>query len=260
MLELSDNKRLGLLISPELCTGCLACQCACKAWNGLEPDPIASPETKMPTDLDSRNLNRINAIVLLGEQKIQPIDWLFVSRRCMHCAEAGCMQACPAPGALVRTQYGAVVPVKACCIGCGLCQAGCPFDVPRFDGAGLITKCHLCHDRIEQGMPPACAKACPTGAIKYSNRKDLLESAGNRALYGVDALGGLGVIYSMSGKRSGRYGLPDAPAMPVALSMVNKLLKPLAAVALAGAAGAALVHYLTIGPMKDSGEGGQDER
>ena len=84
----------------------------------------------------------------------------------MHCEDAGCMNICPAPGALYRTEEGAVAYDRDKCIACKLCVNACPFDVPRYDAEGKVTKCHLCFDRIGAGMEPACVKTCPTGALK----------------------------------------------------------------------------------------------
>ena len=50
----------------------------------------------------------------------------------MHCEEPGCLAACPAPGAIVQYANGIVDVNPDQCIGCGYCETGCPFDVPRF--------------------------------------------------------------------------------------------------------------------------------
>ena len=82
------------------------------------------------------------------------------------------------------------------CLGCKLCLAGCPFDVPRFDEDCKISKCHLCSDRIANGLEPACSKTCPTGAIKYGSRDTLVAGAASDGynIYGKSDLGGLGVV------------------------------------------------------------------
>src|SRR3989337_3352471 len=83
-----------------------------------------------------------------------PVRWLFVSQRCMHCDDAGCMKICPAPGALFKTKEGAVAFNKDKCIGCKLCVSGCPFTIPRYDEKDKVSKCHLCSDRIAEGLAP----------------------------------------------------------------------------------------------------------
>ncbi len=115
-------------------------------------------------------------------RKADPVRWLFVSRRCMHCDDAGCMKICPAPGALYRTAEGAVAYDRDKCIGCKLCVNACPFDVPRYDAEGKMTKCHLCFDRIGAGMQPACVKTCPTGALRFGDRDELISTAKKEGL------------------------------------------------------------------------------
>jgi Fe-S-cluster-containing hydrogenase component 2 len=49
----------------------------------------------------------------------------------MHCADPGCLKACPAPGAIVQYTNGIVDFIHENCIGCGYCVKGCPFNIPR---------------------------------------------------------------------------------------------------------------------------------
>jgi formate dehydrogenase iron-sulfur subunit len=182
--------------------------------------------------------------------------WLFVSRRCMHCGDAGCMKICPAPGALYRTKEGAVAFNKEKCIGCKLCAVGCPFDVPRYDEKDKISKCHLCFDRIAEGLLPACAKTCPTGAIKYGERDSLLglaKKAGYTKVYGESDLEGLGSIYAFKDAPK-LYGMNEKPAIPETVVFWHKVLKPLAYIGLGGVAAASILHYVAFGPHKESEE------
>src|SRR5512137_445597 len=146
-----------ILIIPERCTGCRACQVACKQWNDLPA--VKTKQTgnfNSPADLSSVNFNRINFTEVPSEKN--PVRWLFVSQRCMHCDDAGCMKICPSPGALSRSKDGGVVVNKDKCTGCKLCSAACPFNVPRFGKDGKLSKCTLCADRTENGLAPSCAK------------------------------------------------------------------------------------------------------
>jgi formate dehydrogenase iron-sulfur subunit len=45
---------------------------------------------------------------------------------------------------------------------------------------GVMAKCTMCFDRIKEGMVPACVKACPTGAMNFGDRKDIIEKAKKR--------------------------------------------------------------------------------
>ena len=181
------------------------------------------------------------------------LRWLFVSRRCMHCDDAGCMKICPAPGALYKTEHGAVAFNKDKCIGCKLCVAGCPFDVPRYDAENKIGKCDLCSGRVAEGLSPACAKTCPTGAIKFGDRADLIalaKKAGYAKVYGEADLGGLGAIYAFKDAPT-IYGMNENPAIPESVIFWNNVLKPLALIGLGGVVAGALIHYAVIGPHKD---------
>jgi formate dehydrogenase iron-sulfur subunit len=246
--------RKALLISPELCIGCRGCQTACKSWNQLPATKTVNKGTfENPPDLTPNLYNRIRYVEVPSETNM--VRWLFVSQRCMHCEDAGCIRICPAPGALFRTKEGAVAFNKDKCIGCKLCVAGCPFDVPRYDEKDKISKCHLCSDRIAEGLSPACAKTCPTGAIAYGDRDELMakaKKAGYEKLYGEADLGGLGVLYAFKDAPK-IYGMDEHPAIPETLVFWHKVLKPLAYIGLGGAVAASLLHYLVIGPKKDEG-------
>ncbi len=247
-------ERKALLISPELCIGCRACQTACKSWNQLPGTKTINKGTiENPPDLTPNLYNKIRYVEIPSETNM--VRWLFVSQRCMHCDDAGCMRICPAPGALFKTKEGAVAFNKEKCIGCKLCVAGCPFDVPRYDEKDKISKCHLCSDRISEGLQPACAKTCPTGAIAYGGRDELIaraQKAGYQKLYGEADLGGLGVLYAFKDAPK-LYGMDEHPAIPETVIFWHKVLKPLAYIGLGGAVAASLLHYLVIGPKKDEG-------
>ena len=99
---------------------------------------------------------------------------------CKHCTHAGCMDACPT-GALIRTEFGTVVLQPDVCNGCGYCIPSCPFGViDRDHDDGRAAKCTLCYDRLEDGLEPACAKACPTDSIQFGAYDELVEVAERR--------------------------------------------------------------------------------
>jgi formate dehydrogenase iron-sulfur subunit len=43
-----------------------------------------------------------------------------------------------------------------------------------------MAKCTMCFDRVKEGMLPACVKTCPTGAMSFGDRKEILERANKR--------------------------------------------------------------------------------
>lgn len=243
--------KMSMLVIPEMCTGCRACQVACKAWNNLPAE-----KTKMtgsfsfPPDLSGTTYNKIQFTEVPSEK--DPVRWLFVSQRCMHCEDAGCMKICPTPGALYRTKDGSVATDKEKCIGCHLCVAGCPFNVPRYGKDGKLGKCTQCADRVENGMVPACAKTCPPGAIQFGDRDKMIAKAqkmGYSKVYGEAELGGLGTLFAFKDAPK-VYGYADKPAIDSMLIFWHKYLKPASWIGLGGIAAAALIHYATIGPHK----------
>jgi formate dehydrogenase iron-sulfur subunit len=242
---------MSILVSPELCIGCRGCQTACKEWNQLEGEKTENRgSTENPPDLSTNTFNKIRYVELPSEKN--PTRLLFVSQRCMHCGDAGCMKICPAPGALFRTEEGAVAFDKDKCIGCRLCVTACPFDVPRYDAKNKISKCHLCADRISQGLVPACAKTCPTGALRYGDRNELLglaKKAGYAKVYGEKDLEGLGAVYAFTDAPK-IYGMDESPGIPEAVVFWDNILKPLSYLGLAGVAVAAAFHYVAFGPKK----------
>ena len=108
------------------------------------------------------------------------VRWLMSSDVCKHCTHAGCLDVCPT-GALFRTEFGTVVVQDDICNGCGYCVPACPYGVidQRKDD-GRAFKCTLCYDRLNDGLMPACAKACPT-RVDPVRRPRRAAGAGRRA-------------------------------------------------------------------------------
>ena len=252
MANNSTKNRKAILVTPEVCIGCRACQVACKSWNELPGIKTKNNGTyQNPPDLAIAAYN----IIKYSEVPSQadPVRWLFVNRRCMHCDDAGCMKICPAPGALYRTEEGAVAFDRDKCVACKLCVNACPFDVPRYDAEGKVTKCHLCFDRIGAGMQPACVKTCPTGALRFGDRDELITTAkanGFTTIYGEKDLGGLGSIYAFKDAPK-LYGMKENPAIPSSVIFWHTYLKPLSLIGLGGVVAAAAIHYMAVGPHKD---------
>ena len=87
------------------------------------------------------------------------IQWLMRKDQCMHCADPGCLRACPADGAIVQYANGIVDFQQENCIGCEFCVSGCPYNIPKFNPATKkVYKCTLCSDRVGQGLEPAASR------------------------------------------------------------------------------------------------------
>lgn len=246
-------------IDTTTCIGCKACEVACQEWNdlGLLPTQQFHSYQTMPT----LHAGYWNLIKFFERDVGGDFSWLMRKDQCMHCAEPGCLEACPAPGAIVQYANGIVDVNPDRCIGCGYCRTGCPFDVPRFSEAtGKMAKCTLCVDRVSGGLEPACVKACPTGCLKFGAKEDMVELGERRvaqlklngfaqaALYDPKGVRGTGVVTVLAhGDHPEWYALPTDPHVPRYVRVWKQLLKPLGTLAvLATVAGAAL-HYLRFG-------------
>jgi formate dehydrogenase iron-sulfur subunit len=153
--------------------------------------------------------------------------WLLMSDVCKHCVRAGCLEVCPT-GAIIRTEFDTVVIQSDVCNGCRDCIAACPFGVIEINPvSGTAQKCTLCYDRMQVGLEPACAKACPTDSIQFGPIAELKTRAARRVeqlhargearaqLYGADdtMLGGLNSFFLLV-DRPEVYGLPPDPRLP----------------------------------------------
>ncbi len=241
-------RRKALLIRPDRCIACRSCQVACKEWNGLPAEKTHNRGSfENPADLSDKLHNRIRFIEKTGNDGM---EWHFFSERCLHCGDAACVRVCPS-GALYRTAVDTVACNKDKCVGCHYCISACPFQKPRYDSEGKISKCHMCSDRTTNGLEPSCAKCCPTNAIRYGDRDTLIQEAVEEGLvpYGASDLGGTGVVYALSQPPS-LYGLPEKPEIPLAITLWRDLIRPLGWVGFWGALSFTFLHYVTFGPKK----------
>ena len=190
------------------------------------------------------------------------LEWLIRKDGCMHCADPGCLKACPAPGAIVQYSNGIVDFQEENCIGCGYCVAGCPFNVPRISKKdSKAYKCTLCSDRVAVGLEPACIKSCPTGALVFGSKEDMIDHAEERiadlkergyqqaGLYDPPGVGGTHVMYVLQhADRPELYGLPNDPKISPLVSFWKGAAKPIALIALGLAALGTFFHYVKVGP------------
>ncbi|HWR98470.1 MAG TPA: 4Fe-4S dicluster domain-containing protein [Candidatus Methanoperedens sp.] len=231
---------MGMFVDTTICTGCKACQVACKQWNGLEPEPAhfqQEPGRPYPvaTNFSGNsydNTGRLSARdwrhVLFNEQvnyrRVQS-RWLFMSDSCKHCNDAACLNVCPVE-AIERTDLGNVIVRQDKCVGTKLCNKACPYGVITYSEKTRTShKCSLCNDRIHNGLGTACAKACPTGSIQFGEIRGLKTLADARLerlrslaetkanLYGYHEAGGLNVFYLLN-ENPAVYGLPENPVVP----------------------------------------------
>ncbi len=168
------------LIDVSNCIGCKACQVACMEWNDLRDEVGTNVGVyDNPPDLTDQSWTVMRYAEV--EAEADKLEWLIRKDGCMHCADPGCLKACPAPGAIVQYSNGIVDFHEENCIGCGYCITGCPFNIPRLSKKdSKVYKCTLCSDRVAVGMEPACVKTCPTGAIVFGTKEDMIHHAEER--------------------------------------------------------------------------------
>ena len=175
----------------------------------------------------------VDLLEVAESAQVEALDrWVFMSDVCKHCTNAGCLDACPT-GALIRTEFETVIVQPDICNGCGYCVPACPFGViDRDPYDGRAAKCTLCYDRLEDGLEPACAKACPTDSIQFGPWEELAKTARGRVtelhhrgyehayLYGVDdapedrLAGNLGAFFLLT-EPPERFGLPAQAESPI---------------------------------------------
>jgi formate dehydrogenase iron-sulfur subunit len=130
------------------CIGCKCCVVACNEQNGN------------PAELNWRRVGEIEGGVYPNAQR-----W-HISMGCNHCLEPACLVGCPVEAYSKDSLTGIVDLDSDLCIGCQYCTWNCSYGVPQYDPErGVVGKCDMCHDRLDDGMMPACVNACPEGAI-----------------------------------------------------------------------------------------------
>jgi formate dehydrogenase iron-sulfur subunit len=253
------------LIDVTTCIGCKACEVACLEWNGYPFRETVFDNTyqTMPdTEWNYYNLIRFNEFTDADVN----FSWLMRKDQCMHCADPGCLLACPADGAIVQYTNGIVDFQQEHCIGCQYCVTGCPFNIPKFNPTTKkVHKCTLCSDRVGAGLEPACIKACPTGCLHFGTKEDMKDLAETRVaqlhehtshkdagVYDPPGVSGTHVIYVLHDiNNPERYGgLPKDPHVPWMVRIWKGPLKWIGSFAMAAGIAGVAAHYLRFGPKE----------
>jgi formate dehydrogenase iron-sulfur subunit len=227
------------LTDSTLCIGCKACEVACKEWNQVPSDGYhftgfsydntvaLGHSTWRHVKFVERTAGLETPVDGTAGYRSNAFRWDFSSDVCKHCANAGCLEACPT-GSIVRTEFGGVFVQADICNGCGYCVVACPFGViDRRPEDGRAFKCTFCYDRQKAGLQPACATACPTQSIQFGEIGELRAKAAARVdtlrARGIDdavvydpqhtSVGGTHALFVLRG-RPEDYNLPSNPQVP----------------------------------------------
>ena len=211
-----------VLVDTTKCAGCRACEAACAEKNMLDGPARAGD----PGVLDARRTTDERTFTVVNRMSTDPER--FVKTQCLHCVEPGCASACPTR-ALEKTVAGPVVYHGERCLGCRYCMLSCPFEMPKYeynDPAPYVKKCEFCADRQARGELPACVDVCPSGALTFGRRDELIEEARRRIysepgryvahIYGEHEAGGTSWLY-ITDQKLEALGLPtNVPSVPYA--------------------------------------------
>ncbi len=185
-----------MTIDLQACIGCKRCVFACQAVN------------------DTADGHLWNILI---EDDTTFGKLVYVTRPCMHCEHAPCVDVCPVGATYHREKDGLVEMNYDRCIGCRYCMVACPYGVRVFNweyndkpnpqpevwGApevprrarGVVEKCTFCTHRLDQAeerglrpgydraVTPACCVVCPTEARRFGDLRDP-DSPAARAMQG----------------------------------------------------------------------------
>ncbi len=209
-----------ILYDASKCTGCRACQVACKSWNQRGITETHNEGTyENPLQLTSECWMRILFNEPESVKSRDDLWWHFTKYQCMHCEDATCVKVCPS-GATKKykvsdtdTEAWLVMTDPDKCIGCNYCVATCPFQACRFSASEKgIFRCVMCFDRISKQPDafvakrtpaqlsdfetllnedeykkynrnkPACVSTCPPGALSFGEREEMIAKAKERVV------------------------------------------------------------------------------
>lgn len=146
--KLQEGEQYRFHFDATACVGCHCCEAACNEQNGNS------------ADIKWRRVGEMESGVF------PEVSQLFNSMSCNHCIDPECLKGCPT-SSYIKLKNGIVFHDDEACIGCQYCTWNCPYEVPVFNPErGIVTKCHMCVDKLDASETPSCVQACPAGAIE----------------------------------------------------------------------------------------------
>ena len=129
-----------LVVQPQPCIGCRACEMACAFTHGTNGQRGASRCVTLTVGKDE-----------------------YVPMLCLQCDHAACVQSCPVEAISRNADTGVVLVDMEKCMQCMACTVACPFGNMHFEPArSKVIKCDLC---AGHGDAPRCAMFCPTKCL-----------------------------------------------------------------------------------------------
>lgn len=197
----------GVLFDNTRCIGCRKCEAACNIVNEL-PSPDTRFDDLTVLDRKRRTDDKTFTIVNRYDGTSFSGGPIYRKMQCNHCLEPACASVCFVK-AFDKRETGAVTYDETVCVGCRYCMIACPFDIPTYEYDSVfsprVRKCTLCHPRIEKGLLPGCVEICPTEALTFGKRSDLIRVARERLhrfpnryvnhIYGEKEMGGTNWLY-----------------------------------------------------------------
>ncbi len=163
-------KQYAFYFNSNLCTGCKACQVACKDKWDLKVGVTWRRVVEYSGGEWTPNPDGTYSQSVVG---------YYVSLACNHCQNPLCVDVCPTT-AMSKRDDGVVIIDTNNCIGCRYCQWVCPYGAPQFDSErGVMTKCNFCYDALDTGGQPSCVAACPSRALDFGEREALQAKYGH---------------------------------------------------------------------------------
>src|SRR5512146_226176 len=165
-----------MVIDLDRCTGCGACEVACKSENNVA--------TVTPDQADMGRAFAWMRVMTEVTGDFPNTSMRFMPRPCMHCDHPPCVQVCPV-GATYINPEGIVGQIYPRCIGCRYCANACPYQAKYFNWVnwsrdrwptemrqaltpdvslrpkGVVEKCTFCHHRLQKVSEQAAAEGRP---------------------------------------------------------------------------------------------------